>query len=1011
MKDKNDINIEFDLLLQNLNQGYVALEPIFDNDNIIDFKFIKINDFGAKILNTTVENLLGKTLVEYDPSLKDRALIKALKEVFLSSKKRTIKGHFFKDTFPNIDLYLELNIYKSLDFVIILFSDITEHKLTENALAVSQDRYKTLVKSIFEYLYTIEFEKGVIVSQFHSKQCERITGYTHHEYKNDPDLWFKMVHPEDKQMVLEYVEKRKHDPTLNKIEHRIIHKDGSIKWISDHANLKFNKEGELIRIDGVIEDITDRKQAELLIKESEEKYRLIFETAIIGIFFLDIYGNIIESNPYGRKLLEYSNEEINNINFYNLILRDTPNVPYINFQDTIYDCELHLRTKFNRDIYVNLNSIPINQRKNAKALIIIKDTTEKHDFEKSLAESEHKYRTIFETAPYGIIVVRSKDNIVMAVNNEFLKMLRCNIEEVLGKNIEILHFWENPVSRTFFLETLEMNGEIENYRATLINQNNEKLECIISAKIIIYGKEEARLIIIQDITEIIKNEERLILLNNAIEQAVEAVIITDKNGKILYVNSAFEKIFGYDKEYALNKTPNILKSGKQSAEFYKTMWDTISKGNVWTGEVINKKSNNEFCNQEISITPIKKNNEITHYVAVLRDVTEFKKIYQERENLANQLIYSQKMEGIGRLASGVAHDFNNMLSIILTSSELIRSLNPDKAIIQHCENIETTCKQSSHIVKQLLLFSKNSKMNPTIIDLNKLVTNTIKILQHSLGKDIEIKTELSNSPSFIYADEIQIQQVILNLSINARDAMPNGGILKFTLRNVFLDEDFTKKRPPLLPNYYVELIVEDTGTGIPDDIISKIFDPFFTTKESSKGTGLGLSVVYGIVSSHNGYIEVFSEVNKGTKFHIYLPLTQYQIETIKTNNESLIYKGNESILVVDDEELIAESLSSILSSLGYKVITTSDGLEAIELYKSNKIDLVILDIIMPKIDGLQVFQILYEYDNNLKVLFMTGLADENKISTTNYVNQDNLIRKPFLINELSIKIRNILKND
>ncbi|HEY9189074.1 MAG TPA: PAS domain S-box protein [Ignavibacteria bacterium] len=1011
MKDKNDINIEFDLLLQNLNQGYVALEPIFDNDNIIDFKFIKINDFGAKILNTTVENLLGKTLVEYDPSLKDRALIKALKEVFLSSNKRTIKGHFFKDTFPNIDLYLELNIYKSLDFVIILFSDITEHKLTENALAVSQDRYKTLVKSIFEYLYTIEFDKGVIVSQFHSKQCERITGYTHHEYKNDPDLWFKMVHPEDKQMVLEYVEKRKHDPTLNKIEHRIIHKDGSIKWISDHANLKFNKEGELIRIDGVIEDITDRKQAELLIKESEEKYRLIFETAIIGIFFLDIYGNIIESNPYGRKLLEYSNEEINNINFYNLILRDTPNAPYINFHDTIYDCELHLRTKFNRDIYVNLNSIPINQRKNAKALIIIKDTTEKHDFEKSLAESEHKYRTIFETAPYGIIVVRSKDNIVMAVNNEFLKMLRCNIEEVLGKNIEILHFWENPVSKTFFLETLEMNGEIENYRATLINQNNEKLECIISAKIIIYGKEEARLIIIQDITEIIKNEERLLLLNNAIEQAVEAVIITDKNGKILYVNSAFEKIFGYDKEYVLNKTPNILKSGKQSAEFYKTMWDTISKGNVWTGEVINKKSNNEFCNQEISITPIKKNNEITHYVAVLRDITEFKKIYQERENLANQLIYSQKMEGIGRLASGVAHDFNNMLSIILTSSELIRSLNPDKTIIQHCENIETTCKQSSHIVKQLLLFSKNSKMNPTIIDLNKLVTNTIKILQHSLGKDIEIKTELSDSPSFIYADEIQIQQVILNLSINARDAMPNGGILKFTLRNVFLDEDFTKKRPPLLPNYYVELIVEDTGTGIPDDIISKIFDPFFTTKESSKGTGLGLSVVYGIVSSHNGYIEVFSEVNKGTKFNIYLPLTQYQIETIKTNNESLIYKGNESILVVDDEELIAESLSSILSSLGYKVITTSDGLEAIELYKSNKIDLVILDIIMPKIDGLQVFQILYEYDNNVKVLFMTGLADENKISSTNYVNQDNLIRKPFLINELSIKIRNILKND
>ncbi len=1012
MKVKNDRFVEYNLLIENLDQGYALLEPVFNNDDISDFRIEIINEAGCKILDSTREVIQNLRLTEI-PSLNGlEKLIPVFKSVFFSGEKKILLESFCHSFDRELQKDLELTLYKSDSFLAVLFKDITVYVKTEQELAKSQDRYKNLVKSIFEYLYTVEFENGVMASQFHSKQCETITGYTHHEYQNDPNLWYKMVHPDDRQRVLEYVEKRKTDASLNKIEHRIIHKNGSIRWISDHSSLKYNNNGEIIRIDGVIEDITDQKISELLIRESEEKYRIIFETAVEGIFFIDMQGNFIDSNPAGRKLLEFRTEEISAINFFNLLLSTNGTKHEINFQNSMYDCEVLLRTKFNRQIYVNLNSVPVKIDNQDRALLVLRDITERREFEKVLAESEHKYRTIFETSPLGMIVIRSKDNIVMAVNNRFIDLMEFGLEEIIGRNVDYLKIWESETARNTFLETLERSGEIDNYRAKFINIKNNILDCLLSARIISYGNDEARLIIVQNITEILKTEEQLLLLSNAIEQAVEIVIITDKSGKILYVNSAFEKTLGYPKEYVIGKFPNLLKSGYQATDFYEGMWNVILNGNVWSGEIINKTKDNSYCNQELSITPIKNaDNEITHFVAVLRDITEFKQISEEKESLANQLFHAQKMEGIGRLASGVAHDFNNMLSIILTSSELIRSLNPEQQVIYHCENIETTCRQTSNLVKQLLLFSKETRINQTIVDLNKLLTNTIKILQHSLGKNIEIKTYLSDQPSFIDADEIQLQQIILNLALNSRDAMPGGGALHFIVRNVFLDEEFCRNRRILRPGHFAELVVEDNGLGIPHNLINKIFDPFFTTKETSKGTGLGLSVVYGIVSSHNGHIEVFSELESGTRFHIYFPLTKHQVDIINIDKDEIVFKGSETLLIVDDEELILTSLQTSLTSLGYKVLTASDGFTALNLYKEHKIDLVVLDIIMPKIDGLETYQNMYDFDQNIKVLFTTGLAEQAKISDSGFIKESNLIRKPFLVNDLSKKIRQILQNE
>jgi CheY-like chemotaxis protein len=351
-----------------------------------------------------------------------------------------------------------------------------------------------------------------------------------------------------------------------------------------------------------------------------------------------------------------------------------------------------------------------------------------------------------------------------------------------------------------------------------------------------------------------------------------------------------------------------------------------------------------------------------------------------------------------------------MLGIILTSAEIIKSSNPEEPNLTHVNNIEKTCKQTANLVKQLLLFSKQTQLNPTILDLGKLLTETLRILQHSLGKDIDISLKLNEIPSYIEADEIQIQQILLNLAVNGRDAMPSGGTLTFYLRNVYLDEEFCKSKGTLTPGTFAEIIAEDTGKGIEPENLNKIFDPFFTTKEYSKGTGLGLSVVYGIVSSHNGFIEVFSEVEYGSRFHIYLPLTKHQVNMIDKEEQGIIYKGNETILVIDDEELILNLLKETLTSLGYKVLTCNNGQEGIQIFKEYGIDIIILDLIMPKLDGYATYKKLLEIDPKVKIIFSTGAPSQIRTSDLKIENQNYIITKPFSISELSRKLRNILKS-
>ena len=377
-----------------------------------------------------------------------------------------------------------------------------------------------------------------------------------------------------------------------------------------------------------------------------------------------------------------------------------------------------------------------------------------------------------------------------------------------------------------------------------------------------------------------------------------------------------------------------------------------------------------------------------------------------------QLLHSEKMASIGTLAAGVAHDFNNMLAVIESSNYLLKSKLPVGSPMQrHCDMTGSAVKRSADLIKQLLQFSQKNVIDIRCTSLNKIVRDVLSILERSIGKNINVVLELDENLSSIEADETQLQQVIMNLALNARDAMPEGGTLTISTESVALDWPYCKNHPLFAPGSYLRLAVRDTGCGIRQEDLQRIFDPFFTTKKVGEGTGLGLSVVHGIVQRHGGTLQVYSEVGKGTVFHIYLKPSEKrdtQFETALTHNQ--LVRGSGTILLVDDEELLLEPNAELLDEMGYRVLIAASGFRAVDIFraKHEEIDLVLLDMAMPTMDGRQTFRELKAIDRTVKVLFASGFTDNDKFKNVIEEGALGLIRKPFDAHELSGEIDSIL---
>jgi PAS domain S-box-containing protein len=363
-----------------------------------------------------------------------------------------------------------------------------------------------------------------------------------------------------------------------------------------------------------------------------------------------------------------------------------------------------------------------------------------------------------------------------------------------------------------------------------------------------------------------EREESHARLATAVEQAAESIVITDLSGTILYVNPAFERITGYTAQEAVGRNPRMLKSGQHDAAFYGQMWDTLLQGHVWSGRITNKKKSGALYEAEITISPIHDSTgQIVNYVAVKHDVT--RQVLME-----SQLRQAQKMEAIGQLAGGVAHDFNNLLTVIQGNASLLLSAEVNSAIRTECsQQILHATERAATLTRQLLLFSRKQVMQPANRNLNDIVEGMVKMLRRVLGGDVALRSELAPGLPPVFADVGMIEQILLNLAVNARDAMPTGGVLTISTGTQVLDGKEATNAHLDAAGEFVWLRISDTGCGIPPEVRPRIFEPFFTTKEVGKGTGLGLATVYGIVEQHHGWIDVTSETGSGSTFKVYLP--------------------------------------------------------------------------------------------------------------------------------------------
>jgi PAS domain S-box-containing protein len=523
------------------------------------------------------------------------------------------------------------------------------------------------------------------------------------------------------------------------------------------------------------------------------------------------------------------------------------------------------------------------------------------------------------------------------------------------------------------------------------------------------GKHTASIVIHRDITNRKQADRERLLLTTAIEQSAESVLITDTEGTILYINSAFEQINGYSRQEAVGKKTRILiERNEKDTAVYEDLQMTLDRGEVWRGRLTNKKKDKTLYEAEVTISPVKdKSGRIINYVGVSRDVTK-------EALLQKQFIQAQKMEAVGTLAGGIAHDFNNLLQVVLGYSELmLRRKSERENDYSDLQKIFQAGKSGTELVKSLLMFSRKLEPKYRPVNLNQEIIQVQGLLSRTIPKTIKIDLRLSGDLEPIQADQSQIGQILMNLGVNARDAMPDGGALTIETANVELGQEYCNAHLEAKPGRYVLLTVSDTGHGIDRETLSHIFEPFFTTKSVGKGTGLGLATVYGIVKEHDGLIVCYSEPGQGTTFKLYFHAIQTDENVETLESETDIPHGTETILLVDDDEVVRDLAATVLENFGYQVITAGNGKEALDIFmsQSGKIALVILDLIMPEMDGRQCLNEVLRIDPKTKVIIASGHSVNGNAEEIFLSRAKAFVEKPYDIKDLLKNVRNVLDKD
>ena len=897
--------------------------------------------------------------------------------------------------------------------------DITERKRAEQALRESEERMKSIFRAA---PIGIGVVTNRVLTDVNTRICE-MTGYSREELVGSSA---RVLYPT--QYDLDYVGTEKYRQIAEKgtgsVETRWMKKDSTIIDVL-LSSTPINPSDLSRGVTFTVLDITESKHAERALRESEERFRLAFENANTGVCLVDPDGNLTRVNNKMCEIFGYTKQELEAMTVNDIAhpedLDKSPEFIQETLQGKI-DRGTFEKRYFHKKGHVVTCQVSSSLVRDAAGTPLyfishLHDITDRKQAEEALRQSEERYRTILEDIEEGYFEVDLTGRSTF-INDSLCKIYGYPREEFLG--IDNRRFTDKENAKRVFEAFNQVYrtgepGRLFDYEIIRKDGTKRQVEVFPSLRKDSSGNPIGFRGITRDVTERKKAEEALQkereISLSILENAPYGVALIDKGGEYIYINPEFTNITGY----ALQDIP----TGKDW--FQKAFSDPKDRERmmqVWKKD----RSKGNMINREFSINRKDgKTNEIEtrstflrdgRAVMVLHDTTEQKRAEEEMKSLQEQLRQSQKMEAIGRLAGGIAHDFNNLLTIIKGYSQLsLIELKEDTPLKGNIEHIHTATDRAADLVRQLLAFSRRQILEMKAWDLNTILTNLQNMLRRLIGEDIKLTTILAEDLGRVKTDLGWIEQAIMNLVVNARDAMPSGGKLTIGTGNAVLDEAYVSGRVGVKPGRYVMFSVSDTGVGMTPEVRERLFEPFFSTKEKDKGTGLGLSTVYGIVKQSDGDIWVYSEPGKGSTFKIYLPRVDEPPEQLreKVSGDELL-RGSETILLVEDEEEVRKLAVRVLERQGYKVLAARDGDEALLICEGHQdpIHLMLTDVVMPGMNGHELAERLESLRPRMKVLYMSGYTDNAIVLHGVLVEGVNYIQKPFTVDALTKKVREVL---
>jgi two-component system cell cycle sensor histidine kinase/response regulator CckA len=770
----------------------------------------------------------------------------------------------------------------------------------------------------------------------------------------------------------------------------------------------------------------DRKRTEAALRESEERHRAIIAGMGDGIMLHDARGSLSSWNPSALRILDlseadlagwpYLRKEVDPIHEDGsaFLPGEYPALVSLHTGTPCTDTVLGFRTPAGDRRWISVNTQPLVRAGDELPYAVVtsfSDITRRKEAENALYRSEQRFRSLVEAIPDWIWETNAAGRYTYA-SPKVKDLLGFEPTEVLGKRPR--DFMQSPDDNEFGLQMMSFasRGEpFSGFQNRHVTKDGRTVVLETSGVPVFDDRGQFRGYrgIDRDVTSRKHGEEERARLKMAVDQAAESILITEPDGRIVYVNPAFERITGYGRNEVLGRTPRILKSGRHDAGYFAALWGTITRGEVWSGHITNRRKDGSLYEEEMVISPVRDaSGSIVNYVAVKRDMTH-------DLELERRLRQSQKMESLGQLAGGIAHDFNNVLGVIQGGLALLKSRVTDQAHMRYIEISESAVNRGADVAKRLLMFSRDGQLQLRPLALADVADELTRVLEHSIEKTVEIVTDIPPDLPIIQGDAGQLYQMLLNLCINARDAIlqPERRLKtgRITIAATTLSgHDVRKNFKDAIAPVYVRVSVADTGCGMTDEVRSRIFEPFFTTKPAGKGTGLGLAMVYGIVKSHFGFIDLESSPGAGTTFHIYLvAYPEEKLVTLEKKNEAIV-GGTETVLVVEDEEALRNLLTELLQSYGYTVLQAEDGVSGLERFTSHKdeIKAVITDMGLPRMAGQDLFARIREIDPAARVVLASGYLDPELKSHLFTLGAKAFLQKPYQPADILRVIRGVI---